>query len=257
MRALPNGLTAIKVAAIAGLVVVAFLVGRGSSAHFVPFVERRRGRASASDRPYGLGLVAVFFSFGGFWEASRVAGEIRDPEKTLPRALGLGVAVVTLAYAATTRRFSTSSPSARRRAPPISPAQPAEAILGRSGPAVLSAVVLVSVVVSALAFFLMAPRLYVAMARDGSCPPSLASRTPRCARSRDGRPRGRREPARRSGSFSQIVAYFLCPALVFIALAAAALFVVRRRQTGGAVRGARLSRDAGRSSSSSSASSSS
>jgi APA family basic amino acid/polyamine antiporter len=225
-----NGLTVIKVAAIAGIAAVAFLSGGGSATHFVPFFARRSD-APPIGQALGLGLVAVFFSFGGFWEASRVAGEVRDPEKTLPRALGLGVAVVTLAYAATTAAFLYLVPFGAAKSAADLARQAGEAMLGRGGPAVLSAVVVVSVVVSALAFFLMAPRLYVAMARDGLLPAALAA------------PNSRGAPARAtavlaaaatlliaSGSFSEIVAYFLCPALVFIALSAAALFVLRRRR---------------------------
>lgn len=229
-----NALTAIKIAAIAAVVGAAFLGAGGSAAHFVPFLARRAG-APPVGRALGLGLVAVFFSFGGFWEASRVAGEVRRPERTLPLALALGVAVVTVAYAATTAAFLYLVPFGAAKDAPDLARLAGAAMLGRAGPAALSAVVVVSVGVSALAFFLMAPRLYVAMGRDGLFPATLAAESSRGA------------PTRAtvvlaatasllvlSGSFSQIVAYFLCPALVFIGLSAAALFVVRRREPSGA-----------------------
>jgi len=231
-----NALTAMKVAAIAGIVGVAFLGGGGSAAHFVHFFERRAG-APPIGHALGLGLVAVFFSFGGFWEASRVAGEVHDPERTAPRALALGVAIVTLAYAATTAAFLYLVPFGAAKDAPDLARLAGEALLGRGGPAALSAVVVVSVVVSALAFFLMAPRLYVAMGRDGLFPAELISLNARGA------------PARAttvlaatasllvvSGSFSQIVAYFLCPALVFIGLSASALFALRRKESPGPFR---------------------
>lgn len=230
-----NALTALKVAAIAGLIGTAFLAGEGSVRHFVPFFARRAG-APPPGQALGLGLVAVLFSFGGFWEASRVAGEIRNPARTVPRALALGTGVVTLAYAATTAAFlylvpigtAVSAAELARRA--------GRAMLGPAGPAVLSSVVVLSVVVSALAFLMMAPRLYVAMAEDGLFSPALAR-----LGSRTG------APVRAtlilatiasalvlSGGFSQVVAFFLCPALFFVGLAAAAIFVVRRRGAPGA-----------------------
>ena len=43
-------------------------------------------------------FVAAFFSFGGWWEVTKIAGEVRDPSRTLPRALWLGLAIVTLTY---------------------------------------------------------------------------------------------------------------------------------------------------------------
>jgi len=76
----------------------------------------------------------------------------------------------------------------------------------------------------------MAPRLYVAMSRDGLFPSILGALHPRTG-----------SPARATaflasmatlfllaGGFSQIVALFLCPTLLFVAFAAAALFAARR-----------------------------
>jgi APA family basic amino acid/polyamine antiporter len=225
-----NALTGIKVAAIAGIVLAAFLLGRGRFDHFDPFFARRTGSPPIA-QALGVGFVAVFYSFGGFWEASRVAGEVRRPERTLPRAFALGVAIVTLAYAATTAAFLYLVPFGAAKDGADLARRAGEAILPYGGPAALSAVVVVSVVVSVFAFFLLAPRLYVAMGQDGLFPAALAAENSRGA------------PARAtavlaaiasllvvSGSFSEVVAYFLCPALVFIGLSASALFVIRRRE---------------------------
>jgi APA family basic amino acid/polyamine antiporter len=92
-----------------------------------------------------------------------------------------------------------------------------------------------SVAVSVLALLIMAPRLYVAMSRDRLFPASLASVNPVTG-----------SPVRATaflallasvfvsvGTFQQIIAFFMCTTLGFVALAAAALIVVRRRsQTG-------------------------
>ena len=208
-------MTAGKLLAFAAIVILAFAAGSGSWSHFEPFVSRR-----ATTVPLGegiaLGLVSVFFSFGGFWEASRVAGEVRRASRTLPAALAIGVTCVTVVYVATTLAFiylvpvqqATSAPELARRA--------GEAMLGQTGPSVLAWVVVLSVVASLLALLIMAPRLYVAMSLTQS-------------------------PARATvllallasafvfvGTFQQIVAFFMCTTLTFIALAAAALLVVRR-----------------------------
>ena len=117
-----NALTAIKVAALAGdRDAWRFSSAGGSAAHFVPFFARRPG-APPLGQALGLGLVAVLFSFGGFWEASRVAGEVRRPERTLPRALALGVAVVTARVRGDDGGVSLSrARRERRRTPPSSP----------------------------------------------------------------------------------------------------------------------------------------
>ena len=71
------------------LVVWGFASGAGELGHFLPFVARQPG-APPSPALAGA-VISAFFSFGGWWEASKLAGEVRDPQRTLPRALALGV----------------------------------------------------------------------------------------------------------------------------------------------------------------------
>jgi APA family basic amino acid/polyamine antiporter len=95
----------------------------------------------------------------------------------------------------------------------------------------LAWVVVLSVVASATAMIMVAPRLYEAMAADRLFPSALARRHPATG-----------APVRATivlaalsslfvlaGTFDQIVAFFLCTTLGFIALAAAAIVIVRRR----------------------------
>ena len=225
-----NVLTAGKVLALAAIVVAAFAVGDGSWTHFAPFSVRRPG-APALSEALGLGLIGAFYSFGGFWEASRVAGEVRDPRRHVPAALALGVTVVTAIYVATTLAFLYLVPVGQATDASAFARRAGEA-LGRSGPTALVAVVVLSVAVSAMALLLMAPRVYLAMSRDGIFPAALSALHP-----------STQAPARATvvlallasafvltGSFSQIVAFFMCTALGFVAFAAAGLFVLRRRE---------------------------
>ena len=225
-----NLLTAVKVLAFAGVIGGAFTIGAGSWSHFSPWLSRRPGAPPLAEA-LGLGLIGAFYSFGGFWEASRVAGEMRDPRRELPRALALGVAAVTALYVLTTLAFvylvpveqATSGAGFARRA--------GEALLGASGARALAAAVALSAAASVMALLLMAPRLYVAMGRDGLFPSDLAALHPRTG-----------APVRSTvllaaiasvfvltGTFSQIVALFMCTTMVFVGLAAAGLFAVRAR----------------------------
>jgi APA family basic amino acid/polyamine antiporter len=226
-----NLLTAVKVLALAAVIVGAFAFGSGSWTHFTPFASRRAGAPPLAEA-LGLGLIGAFYSFGGFWEASRVAGEMRDPRRQLPRALGLGVAVVTAIYVLTTLAFLYLVPADQATSAAEFARRAGAALLGPSGAPALAAVVAVSVVASVMALLLMAPRMYLAMSGDGLFPAALAALRP-----------ATQAPARAtamlaavaslfvlSGTFPQVVAFFMCTTLVFIALAAAGLIVVRRRQ---------------------------
>ena len=226
-----NLLTAVKVLALAAVVVGSFALGAGSWDHFTPFTSRRAGAPPLAEA-LGLGLIGAFYSFGGFWEASRVAGEMRDPRRQLPRALGLGVAAVTAIYLLTTLAFLYLVPSDQATTAGEFARRAGAALLGPSGAPALAAVVAVSVVASVMALLLMAPRMYLAMSGDRLFPAALAALHP-----------ATQAPARAtamlaavaslfvlSGTFPQVVAFFMCTTLVFIALAAAGLFAVRRRR---------------------------
>jgi basic amino acid/polyamine antiporter, APA family len=228
--AVQNALTVLKLTALAAIVGGAFASSAGSWTHFAPLFERRPGSPPLGEA-LGLGLVAVFFSFGGFWEPGRVAGEVRNPRAVVPRALTLGVATVTLVYVAVTAALIYLVPVGPAESAAGLTARAGEAAFGRAGAPILAAAVAVSVAGSAMALMLMAPRVYVAMASDGLFPAALASLHPRTG-----------SPARAtallaslasllvlSGTFDQIVAFFLGVALVFVGLAAVGLVVATRR----------------------------
>src|SRR5439155_18345 len=92
-RVIQNGLTFLKVGALALFVIAGFTV---SSAH-VP--------AASVSGPVRLdswlmALVPVMFSYTGWNAATYVAEEIRDPERNLPRALALGTVTIVVLYLA-------------------------------------------------------------------------------------------------------------------------------------------------------------
>jgi APA family basic amino acid/polyamine antiporter len=222
-----GSITALKVLAFAALVAVAFTGGNGDWSHFQPFLARPAAPAAEAA---ALGLVSVFFSFGGFWEASRMAGEVHAPSRTVPMALAIGVSCVTLVYIAMTMAFIYLVPIDRVTSAPEFARLAGEAMFGAAGPRVLASAVVLSVVASMLALLIMAPRLYSAMSRDGLFVAALTTENPATS-----------SPVRATallavlasvlafvGSFQQIVAFFMCTTLVFVALAAGAVFVVRR-----------------------------
>lgn len=230
-----GALTALKVVVLVAVVVFAFLRGDGSWSNLTPFVADRAG-APPLGPALAAGFVGVFFSFGGFWEASRIAGEVRDRSRTLPIALAVGVTAVTAIYMATTLAFLYLVPVEGVTTATEFARLAGEAMFGPSGPVVLAAVVVLSVTASMAALFIMVPRVYVAMERDRVLPRALVS---------GGDPGG--TPVRAvallatlaslyvfAGTFEQIVAFFICIALVFVAAAASGLFVVRRRDPEGA-----------------------
>ena len=97
-------LTALKLLAFGAVVVVAFTTGGGNWSHFQPFVDRHRAPLPLPEA-LAVGLISVFFAFGGFWEATRVAGEVKEPTANHAGSVAIGVSCVTAVYVVTTLAF--------------------------------------------------------------------------------------------------------------------------------------------------------
>jgi APA family basic amino acid/polyamine antiporter len=160
--------------AVAKLAIVGILVAAA-------FVRARQGLSA--DRgvsfiqipPEALAgsVIAAFFAFGGWWELGRMTEDVESPRRTMPRALVGGVALVTLIYALVTLAYELST------AGPVAPSDEAvvstvgAALFGDSAGRLLAAMVVVAVSGSLAAVLLGAPRVYLAMARDGIFPSRL------------------------------------------------------------------------------------
>lgn len=223
--AVGHGLALAKIALLVGLVGWGFLSGAGDMAHFSPFLERRVGASPLVPALAG-GLVLAFFSFGGWWEAAKLAGEVREPRRSLPRALVLGVGAVTLLYLAVSAVFIYLVPIERGASPEDFAARAGTALFGAGGGRALSALVALFVLGSLSAFMTFAPRVYFAMARDGAAPAMIARLHPRTG-----------APVRAIvvqavlaaflvtvGTFETIVAYFVFVTVAFLALTVAGLY---------------------------------
>jgi len=225
-----RGLTILKLGLLVFILIWGFGLHLGSWSNFSPFGAQRPHSAPLLSALAG-GTVAAFFSFGGWWDVTKVTGEVRDPARTLPRALIYGVVIVTLVYILTSAVFLYLVPLAAVTSGQTFAAQAGEVLFGRAGGQIFSAIVVVAVLGSLAAIIMSAPRVYFAMARDGLFIPAVAVIHPRFG-----------TPARAIalqallasilvvlGSFNQIVSYFIFVVVIFIALTVAALFVLRRK----------------------------
>lgn len=224
-------LTILKLGLLGFIVLWGFGLRLGSWSHFTPFIAQRPNSVALWPALAG-GVVAAFFSFGGWWDATKLAGEVREPGRTLPRALIYGVAIVTLVYILTSAVFLYLVPLDSVSSGETFAAQAGELLFGRAGGQVFAAIVVITVIGSLAAIIMSAPRVYFAMARDGLFIPAAAAISTRFG-----------TPARAIalqallasllaavGSFNQIISYFIFVVVIFIALTVAALFVLRQKQ---------------------------
>lgn len=114
-----------------------------------------------------LGIGAGLFAFGGWHMVTYTAGETTDPVRTLPRALTIGVAVVTVCYIGLNAVYLYVLPlEAVRRSPRIA-ADVAQVLVGGSAASAVSALVVVSAFGALTGIILAGPRMYLSMAQDG------------------------------------------------------------------------------------------
>jgi APA family basic amino acid/polyamine antiporter len=158
-------LTILKVGAVVAIIVIAFTVGARHPVEGSGFSPDATGTLTA--RNFALGLVAGLFAFGGWHMVTYAAEETREPERTIPRALVVGVFIVTACYVALNAAyFHVLPPGAIAKSTRVA-ADAADAVFGHGGASAISAVVAVSTFGALNGVILSGPRAYLAMARDG------------------------------------------------------------------------------------------
>jgi basic amino acid/polyamine antiporter, APA family len=224
-----RSLAVVKLLLLGAIIAWGFASESGAWSNFQPFVEPRPGSAPFLTGLAG-GLIGAFFAFGGFWDVAKIGGDVRDPARTLPRALALGVGVATLVYILTSGVFIYLVPIAAVDSGPAFAAQAGVALFGAAGGRVLAAIVLVTIWGSLAAVLITAPRVYYAMARDG-----LFLRSVGQLDSRFGTPiRGIALQAALAclvvavATFDAIVAYFIFVTVAFVALTVAGIYRLPR-----------------------------
>ena len=227
--ALMTGLTSTaKFAALAAIALTALLFGSradASAAHLA------FGQAPVQPGLFGLAFISVLWAYDGFGDLSFLAGEVRDPERTLPRAIISGTLAIVAIYLTTNAAYLYVLPIDQVAKSPLIAADTMAALIGRTGASFVSIVVAISTFGAVNSDLLGAPRIFYAAAEDG-----LFFRT-----------LGRVHPTYRTpyisilfsallgivfvltGTFEQIADTFVLAIWPFYGLAVAGLYRLRRR----------------------------
>jgi APA family basic amino acid/polyamine antiporter len=179
---------------------------------------------------FGAALIPVQFAYGGWQTSCFVAGEVRDPQRNLPRGLLYGVLGVIAVY------LSVNFVCVHALGP-FGLAQthtPASAVMqlafGETGARIIAIGIAISTIGFLSQSMLTAPRVYFAMAEDGLFFSSLAklnrARVPAFAIALQG---ALAIMITLSGRYEQILNYVISVDVIFFALTAATIFIFRRR----------------------------
>jgi APA family basic amino acid/polyamine antiporter len=157
-----NILTAVKVLLIAGLATAGLVFGDGGWGNLTPAPEQ-----GFSIMSFGTAMMMVMFAYSGWNASAYIAGELKDPKKTLPLSLAGGTLTVILLYLALNLFYFHAAPYAALKGQ-ITVAEVAVNHAFSAGVShFLGAMIGVILLSSLSAFIMIGPRVYYAMARDG------------------------------------------------------------------------------------------
>jgi APA family basic amino acid/polyamine antiporter len=231
----------LKVPILVALAGWALVSGHATLANLAPLTGRRPGSDPLTGAIAGA-AISAFFCFGGWWEAGKIAGQVRNPARTLPIAFSGGVVVVTALYLLVSLAFVSVVPMQQIQTNTAFVAQFGEALFGSSGGRVISACVVVCVLGGLMVLSMAVPRVTYALARSESGEGHTSGPSGESRHSGPLSVFARLHPRFGSpanavllqtgmallvlslGAFDRILAFIIFSAVVFLALTAATLF---------------------------------
>jgi len=215
----------LKLGVLFALVGWAVVSGHAHWANLLPLAVRRPGSDAIFPALAGA-VVSAFFSFGGWWEAGKIAGEVSNPRRTLPLAFLCGVSIVTAVYLIISAAFLSVLPIGEITSNTAFVAQFGTALFGSSGARILSICVVVCVCGGISALTMAAPRVCYAMAQSGAFFPAFGKLHPRL-----GTPvnaillqTALALAVLLLGAFDRVLSYIIFTVILFLALSVSTLF---------------------------------
>jgi len=218
--------TAAKVGALAALPIIAILYTRVTPV-LTPVVPPDLARPAAA---FGVAMIAVLWTYEAWYFVTYAAGEIKDPQRNVPRALVGGLLLLTTIYVVVNIAYFLALPLEEMQGVTRVAERAATVLVGPAGATFIALTVVLSTFGNNMAGMLAGSRLLFGMASDGVFFPSCRRvheryRTPHVA-----------IVALTiwsavlalSGSYEQLFTYVMFASILFSVAAGAALFKLRR-----------------------------
>ena len=223
-----NLTTLAKTGALLLIVIVALAIGLpATGGHYTPAVPP----GSFDFGRFGLALVSVLWVYDGWADVSFVGGEVRDPERNLPRVLIFGTLIIIGLYALANLAYLAVLPVEEIRHSKLVAADVADRVMGPVGVAFVSVAVMISTFGTLNGSVMTGSRILFATAADGLLFKPIAKVDPRF-----------QTPGVAiwlsatlgvifvlAGTFEQLADTFVTAIVPFYALAVGSVFLLRRR----------------------------
>ena len=223
-----NLTTIAKTGALFLLIVFALALGLPETGgHFTPAAPA----GSFTFARFGLALVSVLWVYDGWADVSFIGGEVKDPEKNLPRVLIGGTLIIIALYLLANVAYLAVLPVEEIRHSKLVAADAADRLVGPIGVAFVAVAVMVSTFGTLNGSIMTGSRILFAMAADGLLFKPVATvhkrfHTPSVA---IGLEAGLGVLFVLLGTFEQLADTFVTAIVPFYALAVGSVFVLRRR----------------------------
>ena len=227
---LQNIATWAKFAAIGAFVVLGIAVGKGSWSHYSSGVPASPGAPSFISE-IGVALIAVFWAFDGWVYITWVAGEVKNPQRNLPRSLILGLLIVGTLYLAINAIYLYALPMTEIAVNSAVAQAAAVSMFSATAARWLALMIAISCFGAMASCIMSGARVYYAMAEDGVFFRGLAKVNPRW-----------HTPVRSlvlqgiwaavltlSGGYDALFTYVMFMMVLSYAITVAALFILRRK----------------------------
>lgn len=155
--------TVAKFGALTLLVVASFILGGNAGASF----GHLAGTGAAVDAGvFGLALISVMWAYDGFADLTFASGEVKDPQRNLPRAIIIGTVLIIAIYLLANAAYLYVSPIEKMASSPLIAADTMGALFGQAGVSFIAVIVMISTFGSLMGSMLASPRIFFAMADD-------------------------------------------------------------------------------------------
>jgi len=173
--AVMNVATVAKYGAMILLVLLAFGSGVGDAGHFAS------NGTGFQLSLMGMAVVPVMWAYDGWADLTYMSGEVKDPARTLPRALVIGTLLIIAIYLSVNAAYLYLVPLGEMAGQPLIASTAANRIplLGGAGGALIAAVVMISTFSSVNGSMMTSPRIFFAMADRGLFFKGIARVSPR------------------------------------------------------------------------------
>lgn len=227
-----NIFTVLKILALVALIVGGLVFDAFRSDNFLPLFPGAAAFDLMGVSTFLFALVAALFTYGGWQNIGFIAGEIKDPHRTLPLSLILGCIIIITIYVLTNTVFVNVLSVPAMGTSGLVASDAMDRLAGDLGGGIISLMIMVSSFGITNAIIMVSPRVYYAMAKDGVFFSGLAKVHPRF-----------KTPSQAllvqavwatlivilSETFQQIMNYVVFVDWLYLALAVSCVYILRRK----------------------------